>query len=159
MRFQPIRVCSRTRRSQLVALYHKWNLDRRLSQVQAHIERRFAMPWSRPAARMAEFVAAVRAIWASWQTGERLAFRGEFYRHTLMTDFFNPGPNPYGYPPIVLAAVGERMTDRRSGRDPAGPRIDEWAVVATEPTVIGSSSAGQPIPVRATNSTPTPSGS
>jgi probable F420-dependent oxidoreductase len=80
------------------------------SQVQAHIERRFAMPWSRPAARMAEFVAAVRAIWESWRTGERLAFRGEFYKHTLMTDFFNPGPNPYGYPPIMLAAVGEKMT-------------------------------------------------
>jgi probable F420-dependent oxidoreductase len=80
------------------------------SQVQAHIERRFAMPWGRPAARMAEFVAAVRAIWESWRTGERLAFRGEFYRHTLMTDFFNPGPNPHGNPPILLAAVGERMT-------------------------------------------------
>jgi probable F420-dependent oxidoreductase len=80
------------------------------SQVQAHIERRFAMPWSKPAARMAEFVAAVRAIWHTWATGERLAFRGEFYRHTLMTDFFNPGPNPHGNPPILLAAVGERMT-------------------------------------------------
>ena len=80
------------------------------SQVRAHIERRFAMPWSQPAARMAEFVAAVRAIWQAWATGERLAFRGEFYRHTLMTDFFNPGPNPHGNPPILLAAVGERMT-------------------------------------------------
>ncbi|WP_433384305.1 TIGR03617 family F420-dependent LLM class oxidoreductase [Actinoplanes sp. CA-142083] len=80
------------------------------SQVQAHIERRFAMPWGKPAARMAEFVAAVRAIWECWRTGERLAFRGEFYRHTLMTDFFNPGPNPHGNPPILLAAVGERMT-------------------------------------------------
>jgi probable F420-dependent oxidoreductase len=80
------------------------------SQVQAHIERRFAMPWGKPAARMAEFVAAVRAIWEAWRTGERLAFRGDFYRHTLMTDFFDPGPNPYGYPPILLAAVGERMT-------------------------------------------------
>jgi probable F420-dependent oxidoreductase len=80
------------------------------SQVQAHIERRFAMPWSRPAARMEEFLAAVRAIWESWRTGGRLAFRGEFYRHTLMTDFFNPGPNPFGNPPILLAAVGERMT-------------------------------------------------
>jgi probable F420-dependent oxidoreductase len=80
------------------------------SQVQAHIERRFAMPWGRPAARMAEFVAAVRAIWDAWRTGERLSFRGEFYRHTLMTDFFNPGRNPYGNPPILLAAVGERMT-------------------------------------------------
>ena len=80
------------------------------SQVQPHIERRFAMPWSHPAARMEEFVAAIRAIWRAWESGERLSFRGEFYRHTLMTDFFNPGPNPYRNPPILLAAVGERMT-------------------------------------------------
>ncbi|GIE98922.1 TIGR03617 family F420-dependent LLM class oxidoreductase [Paractinoplanes rishiriensis] len=81
------------------------------SQVQAHIERRFAMPWGRPAARMADFIAAVRAIWAAWHTGGRLAYRGEFYRHTLMSDFFNPGPNAFGNPPILLAAVGERMTE------------------------------------------------
>jgi probable F420-dependent oxidoreductase len=80
------------------------------SQVKPHIERRFAMPWSKPAARMEEFIGAVRAIWTAWATGERLAFRGEFYSHTLMTDFFNPGPNPYGNPPIYLAAVGELMT-------------------------------------------------
>ena len=81
------------------------------SQVKAHIERRFSMPWSHPAARMEEFVSAVRAIWARWATGERLAFRGQFYSHTLMTDFFDPGPNPYGNPPLLLAAVGERMTE------------------------------------------------
>jgi probable F420-dependent oxidoreductase len=69
------------------------------------------MPWSHPAARMEEFVAAIRAIWAAWSTGERLMFRGTFYGHTLMTDFFNPGPNPHGNPPILLAAVGERMTE------------------------------------------------
>jgi len=80
------------------------------SQVQAHIEKRFGMPWSRPTARMAEFVAAVRAIWDAWATGERLAFRGEFTTHTLMTPFFSPGPNPFGSPEIWLAAVGERMT-------------------------------------------------
>lgn len=79
------------------------------SQVQPHIERRFAMPWSRPAARMEEFVGALRAIWKSWATGDRLAFRGEFYKHTLMTEFFSPGPNPWGNPPVSLAAVGERM--------------------------------------------------
>jgi probable F420-dependent oxidoreductase len=59
---------------------------------------------------MEEFLGAVRAIWHAWATGERLLFRGEFYQHTLMTDFFNPGPNPHGNPPILLAAVGERMT-------------------------------------------------
>jgi probable F420-dependent oxidoreductase len=80
------------------------------SQVRQHIERRYSMPWSHPAARMEEFIAAIRAIWASWATGERLAFRGTFYRHTLMTDFFSPGPNPSGNPPVLLAAVGERMT-------------------------------------------------
>ncbi|HXB50305.1 MAG TPA: TIGR03617 family F420-dependent LLM class oxidoreductase, partial [Streptosporangiaceae bacterium] len=80
------------------------------SQVRQHIERRYSMPWSHPAARMEEFIAAVRTIWHSWATGERLAFRGTFYQHTLMTDFFNPGPNEFGNPPVLLAAVGERMT-------------------------------------------------
>ena len=59
---------------------------------------------------MEEFIAAIRAIWSSWATGERLAFRGTFYQHTLMTDFFSPGPNPHGNPPVLLAAVGEHMT-------------------------------------------------
>ena len=80
------------------------------SQVRQHIERRYSMPWSHPAARMEEFIGAVRAIWNSWATGEKLAFRGAFYQHTLMTDFFNPGQNRYGNPPIMLAAVGELMT-------------------------------------------------
>ncbi|WP_222706077.1 TIGR03617 family F420-dependent LLM class oxidoreductase [Homoserinibacter sp. GY 40078] len=81
------------------------------SQVRPHIERRFSMPWSAPAARMREFVAAIRAIWSSWETGERLAFEGEHYRHTLMTPFFSPGPNPFGPPPVWIAAVGPRMTE------------------------------------------------
>jgi probable F420-dependent oxidoreductase len=81
------------------------------SQVKAHVERRFAMPWSQPAARMEEFVTAIRAIWSAWATGDRLAFTGTFYRHTLMTEFFNPGPNPHGTPPILLAAVGPLMTE------------------------------------------------
>ncbi len=80
------------------------------SQVKPHIERRFAMPWGAPAARMEDFVAAVRAIWTAWSTGGRLMYKGRFYQHTLMTEFFNPGPNPHGNPPIWLAAVGERMS-------------------------------------------------
>jgi probable F420-dependent oxidoreductase len=80
------------------------------SQVKGHIERRFSMPWSKPAARMREMVLAIRAIWDCWATGERLAFEGEFYSHTLMTPFFSPGPNPHGNPRIFVAAVGELMT-------------------------------------------------
>jgi probable F420-dependent oxidoreductase len=80
------------------------------SQVKAHITKRFSMPWSAPAARMREFILAMRAIWDSWATGERLQFVGEFYSHTLMTPFFNPGPNPFGSPPVILAGVGPQMT-------------------------------------------------
>src|SRR5213076_2454354 len=68
-------------------------------------------PWSKPAARMREFVLAIKAIWHAWETGERLDFRGEFYRHTLMTPFFDPGPNPNGPPRIALAGVGPLMTE------------------------------------------------
>jgi probable F420-dependent oxidoreductase len=81
------------------------------SQIQPHITKRFSMPWSHPAARMREFILAVRAIWESWATGSRLNFRGDFYTHTLMTPFFSPGPNPFGNPRIFLAGVGELMTE------------------------------------------------
>jgi probable F420-dependent oxidoreductase len=81
------------------------------SQVKAHITSRYSMPWSKPAARMREFVLAIRAIWNTWATDAPLSFRGEFYKHTLMTPFFNPGPNPYGNPPIILAGVGPLMTE------------------------------------------------
>ena len=80
------------------------------SQIKPHIEKRFSMPWSHPAPRMRELILAIRAIWKSWETGEKLDFRGDFYTHTLMTPFFNPGPNPHGNPKILLAAVGEGMT-------------------------------------------------
>ena len=81
------------------------------SQIKPHIEKRFAMQWSHPAARMRELILAIRAIWACWNDGEKLDFRGDFYRHTLMTPMFHPGPNPHGSPRVFLAAVGERMTE------------------------------------------------
>jgi probable F420-dependent oxidoreductase len=80
------------------------------SQVKSHIERRFSMPWSRPAERMRELILATRAIWDAWETGTDLAFQGEFYDHTLMTPFFSPDVHEFGPPPIYLAAVGQRMT-------------------------------------------------
>jgi probable F420-dependent oxidoreductase len=81
------------------------------SQIKPHIEKRYSMPWSHLAARMREYIEALRAIWSCWNDGTQLAFRGEFYRHTLMTPFFSPDPNPYGPPKIFLAAVGEHMTE------------------------------------------------
>jgi probable F420-dependent oxidoreductase len=80
------------------------------SQIRPHITRRFSMPWSHPAPRMREFILALRAIWSCWNDGTKLNFRGDFYSHTLMTPFFNPGPNPHGAPRVLLAGVGEAMT-------------------------------------------------
>ncbi|MGH9056955.1 MAG: LLM class F420-dependent oxidoreductase [Acidimicrobiales bacterium] len=80
------------------------------SQIKPHIEKRYSMPWSHPAPRMREFISAMRAIWDCWQNGAKLDFRGDFYTHTLMTPFFNPGPNVSGAPKVYLAAVGETMT-------------------------------------------------
>ena len=81
------------------------------SQVKPHIERRFSMPWSHPAARMREFVSALRAIWGCWQDGTKLDFRGDFYTHTLMTPFFSPPAHEWGPPPVYLAGVGQLMTE------------------------------------------------
>lgn len=79
------------------------------TQIRPHIEKRFSQVWSKPNGRMREFVHAIRAIWRAWETGERLAHRGEFYTHTLMTPFFSPGPNPHGWPKIALAGFGPAM--------------------------------------------------
>ncbi len=84
------------------------------SQIKPHITKRFSMPWSRPAARMREMILAIRAIWDTWLTGTPLAFRGEFYTHTLMTPFFTPERDDLeacGPPKIFLAGVGELMTE------------------------------------------------
>lgn len=84
------------------------------SQIKPHIEKRFSMPWSKPAARMREMILAVRAIWDCWEHGTKLEFRGEFYKHTLMTPFFTPDAaevQGFGPPKIFLAGVGELMTE------------------------------------------------
>jgi probable F420-dependent oxidoreductase len=81
------------------------------SQVKPHIERRFGMPWSQPAARMREFILALHAVWDAWQDGGKLDFRGDFYQHTLMTPMFSPTPSEFGAPAVMLAAVGTKMTE------------------------------------------------
>lgn len=84
------------------------------SQIKPHITKRFSMEWSHPAPRMREMVLAMRAIWDCWLNGAKLEFRGEFYKHTLMTPFFAPAAadiSDYGVAKIFLAGVGELMTE------------------------------------------------
>ena len=81
------------------------------SQVEAHVTKRFSMPWSDPAPRMREFVEALLAIWEAWNTGTRLRFEGQHYRHTLMNPNFTPAPNPHGRPRVYVAGLGARMSE------------------------------------------------
>ena len=84
------------------------------SQIKPHITKRFSMEWSHPAPRMREMILAIRAIWDTWENGTPLAFRGDYYTHTLMTPFFTPERADlagFGVPKIFLAGVGELMTE------------------------------------------------
>jgi probable F420-dependent oxidoreductase len=80
------------------------------TQVRPQIEKRFGAQFDHPVARMTELIAALRAIFEAWNSGGPLNFRGDYYRHTLMTPAFNPGPNPFGPPPIYVGALGPRLT-------------------------------------------------
>lgn len=101
-------------RSPLVTAHAAWDLQALSggrfilglgTQVKAHIERRYGMAWGPPVPRLRDYIGALRAIWAAWQSGERLDYRGRYYRHTLMSPFFNPGPIADPQIPIYIAGV------------------------------------------------------
>ncbi len=76
------------------------------TQVRGHIERRFGMPWPESVVgKLREQVEAIRAFWRTWQEGEKLNYRGEYYKLTLMSPFFNPGPIDNPDIPIFIAGV------------------------------------------------------
>lgn len=79
------------------------------SQVRSHVEKRFGAAWGKPVPQMREWVLATKAILRSWQEGVRLDFRGQYTTHTFMTPLFNPGPNPFGVPRVLVGALGPRM--------------------------------------------------
>jgi probable F420-dependent oxidoreductase len=79
------------------------------TQVGAHVRRRFSMPWGRPVARLRDYILALREIWHSFQTGEPLDYRGEFYSHTLLPPFFDPGPIGRPRIPVYIAGVNHSL--------------------------------------------------
>jgi len=80
------------------------------TQVKPHIERRFGMTWpDSPVGKMRETIEAIRAVWSAWQTGERLDYRGRYFKLGLMTPFFNPGPISDPDIPIYIAGVNRGL--------------------------------------------------
>jgi probable F420-dependent oxidoreductase len=105
-------------RSPMVTAQNAWELARSSngrfllglgSQVKAHIERRFSMPFEHPGPKLREYVLALRAIWRAFQGEERLRFEGEYYSFSLLTDFFSPGPSDYADIPVAVAGVNAGM--------------------------------------------------
>jgi probable F420-dependent oxidoreductase len=105
-------------RSPMVVANLAWDINRHSkgrfivglgSQVKAHNERRFSTPWIAPAARLGEYVEALRAIFRCWETGEKLSYQGKHYNFSLMTPEFSPGPQGLPMPPVAMAAVGPLM--------------------------------------------------
>ncbi|HEY3737425.1 MAG TPA: TIGR03617 family F420-dependent LLM class oxidoreductase [Jatrophihabitans sp.] len=106
-------------RSPMTVAYTAWDLQRLTqgrfvlglgSQIKTHINRRFDMPWGKPAAQMRDYVRALQAIWNTWSTGEPLKFESEHYTHTLMTPMFSPPTHGFGNPQVYIAGVGEAMS-------------------------------------------------
>ena len=81
------------------------------TQVRGNIVGRYSTPWFAPVARMGEYVESLRAIWEAFQNGTPLRYEGEHYRFTRLQPFFNPGPIEHPEIPILLGAIGPRMTE------------------------------------------------
>lgn len=75
------------------------------TQVKAHIERRYSVPFSHPGPRIRDYVLALRAVWAAFATGGPLRYEGAYYAFSLLTEFFNPGPIEHPDIPVYLAGV------------------------------------------------------
>jgi probable F420-dependent oxidoreductase len=105
-------------RSPMIVANQAWDLHKHSkgrfvvglgSQVKAHNERRFSVPWIAPAARLGEYVESLRAIFRCWELGEKLSYNGKYYNFSLMTPEFSPPAQGLPLPPVAMAAVGPLM--------------------------------------------------
>lgn len=105
------------------------------TQVRAHITRRFSSEWARPGPRLRDYVLALRAIWDAWSGDAPLRYDGEFYRFSLMTPFFDPGPLSHPHPPVAIAGVGPYLS-RLAGELCDGFHVHPFHTVAYLDTVV-----------------------
>ncbi|MDE2582010.1 MAG: TIGR03617 family F420-dependent LLM class oxidoreductase [Rhodospirillales bacterium] len=138
-------------RSPMIVAGQAWDLARHSggrfvlglgSQVKAHNERRFSVPWVAPAARMGDYIAALRAIFRCWERGEKLDYHGRYYSFTLMTPEFTPERLGGPAPPVALAAVGPLML-KTAARKADSVRLHGFATRAYLEQVVHPLLAGE----------------
>ena len=106
------------------------------TQVKPHVERRYAATWTgAPGPRLREYLQCLHAIWKTFQTGEKPAFKGDEYQFTLMNPFFNPGPIEHAHVPVDLAAVNPYMA-RLAGEMCNGLRVHPIATFSFVKEVV-----------------------
>ena len=79
------------------------------SQVKAHITRRYGADFDRPAARMRDYVLAVKACLAAFRGESRLDHDGPFYALNLLRREWIPPAHDHGDVKVDMAAVGPLM--------------------------------------------------
>ena len=120
------------------------------TQVRAHITRRFSMDGDRPGPRLRDYIQAMRAIWEAWQNSSPLRYQGDFYQLSLMTPFFDPGPNPEPQVPVYIAGVGPYLS-RLAGEVCQGFHVHPFHTVPYLDQVVlpnmetGARAAGRPL--------------
>ncbi len=144
-------------RSPMVLAYTSWDLARLTkgrfilglgTQVRAHVTRRFSTEWGQPTERLRDYILSLRAIWDGWQTSSPLRYDGEFYKFSLMTPFFDPGPIAHPEIPIYIAGVGPHLS-RMAGEVCDGFHVHPFHTAAYLDEVVlpqiekGAASAGR----------------
>ncbi|MEM7095290.1 MAG: TIGR03617 family F420-dependent LLM class oxidoreductase [Actinomycetota bacterium] len=79
------------------------------SQVKAHVTRRYSSEFDRPAARLRDYVLAVKAAWRAFNREERLSHEGDFYNMSLLPPDWAPKPHDHDMK-LDISAVGPLMT-------------------------------------------------
>ena len=75
------------------------------TQIKPHITKRYSAKWGKPVKQLREYIESLRAIWRSFQTGDDLDYRGEYYRFSRLQPFVRPAPIAYQQIPIYAAGV------------------------------------------------------
>ncbi len=79
------------------------------SQVKGHVVRRYSSEFDRPAARMRDYVLAVKACLRAFRREENLSHEGEFFNLSLLPAQWMPRKHDYGDVKVDISSVGPVM--------------------------------------------------